>query len=185
MQRPTNHDFRIVHAWMEYAGAWWAWEQLDEMIQHDRPRAWRMVQVMVVYAPDQGLLGSVAAGPVENLFGLKSLMLQEAAKNPRFRICLGMTNGLPEELEPFAERETRLNEVQTTGAIKATPEEIGLMVAWFHHSDTSWASMLLDELNRERPDDAMFVLRLLLASADKYYPHLRETVFLHAFDTFV
>jgi len=169
---------------MENAGAWWAWERLHEMIEHDRQLAWRMVQVMVAYAPDQGLLASVAAGPVEDLFGLKQLMRQEAEINPRFRICLGMTNGLPEELEPFADRETRLEAVPTMNTSEATPEEIALMVAWFHHSDTSWAPMLLDELNRGRPDDALFVLRLLLASGDEY-PHLREKVFLEVFNTFV
>src|SRR5215468_3869402 len=108
MRRPTNFDYRIVHAWMENAGTSWAWERLHGMIASD---LWRLVQLMVAYAPDEGLLGSVAAGPVEDLMvgeSMKPLMRREAEMNPRFRICLGMTNGMPKELEAFEDRETRL-----------------------------------------------------------------------------
>jgi len=49
---------------------------------------------------------NVAAGPVEDLMSgeFVTLMRQEAEDNPRFRIYLGMTNDLAEELEPFADR---------------------------------------------------------------------------------
>src|SRR5688572_18351005 len=104
MRRPTNHDYGVAHAWMEHAAAWWAWERVH--VELDGPARWRMVQVMVAYAPDYGVLGYVAAGPVEDLMGgqFVKLMRLEAENNPRFRICLGMTHGLPEELEPFADR---------------------------------------------------------------------------------
>jgi hypothetical protein len=124
-----------------------------------------MVQVMVAYAPCLDVLALIAAGPVEDLFGLSKLMLDEAEKNPRFRICLGMTHGLPPELEP-------------------TPEEISLMTAYFHYFDTMWASSYFEELNTKQPEEALFILRLLLGSRE--YPYLREEeVFGDAFARFV
>jgi hypothetical protein len=184
MRKPTNFDFRIVHAWMENAGAFWAWERLQEMIENDRLRAWRMVQVMVACAPDRGLLGYVAAGPVEDLtLGdvVKPLMRQEAERNARFRICLGMANALPEELERLADRQTK--ELPAATAIQATQDEVALMVAYFHGSDTSWAPTFLEELTRNQPSEALFILRLLVAADE--YPHVRDSVFLHAFDAFI
>jgi len=142
-----------------------------------------MVQVMVAYAPCLDVLALIAAGPVEDLFGLTKLMLDEAEKNPRFRICLGMTNGLPPELEPFADRENRIPTLPPARPMDATAEEITLMTAYFHYFDTMWASKYLEELNGKQPDEALFILRLLLGSRE--YPHVREEVFRDAFARFV
>jgi len=176
----------MAHAWMDHAAAWWAWERVYDLVQNDKPAAWHMIQVMVAYAPDYGSLGSVAAGPVEDLMGGKylKLMREEAQSNPRFRICLGMTNGLPEELEPFAEKRNKLEVLPPSQSIEATPDEIKLMVAYFHHSDTGWASLLFSELNHNKPDEALFMIRLLLDQAEKYSPQLTEEVF-SAVDSFI
>jgi len=183
MQRPTNFDYKVVLDWQANKSLWWACERIFEILEHDRPAAWRMVQVMAAYAPSQDLLAVVAAGPIEDLFNLKELMRDEAEKNARFRICLGSTNGLPPELEPFADREKGITPLPPARPIDATPEEISLMTAYFHYSDTMWASAYLEELNRKQPDEALFILRLLLASRE--YPYVREEVFCDAFSRFV
>src|SRR5437762_2249983 len=58
------------------------------------------------------------------------------------------------------------------------------MVGYFHHHDTGWAFMLLEELTRRHPDEALFILGLLLKVSAEM-PPLREEIFLHAFDLFV
>ena len=57
------------------------------------------------------------------------------------------------------------------------------MTAYFHYFETMWASAYLEELNGKQPDDALFILRLLLASRE--YPHVSEEVFSDAFSRFV
>jgi len=183
MRKPTNFDYSVVLDWQANKTVNWASERMYEMLEHDRTGAWRMVQVMVAYAPSLDLLGLVAAGPIEDLFGLRQLMRDEAEKNARFRLCLGSTNGLPPELEPFADREKGITTLPPARPIDATPDEISLMTAYFHYFDTMWASAYLEELNRKQPDEALFILRLLLASRE--YPHVREEVFHDAFSRFV
>jgi hypothetical protein len=183
MRRPTNFEYKVVLKWQANRSLFWAWEQLQEMIKQDRLRAWRMVQVMVAYAPSGDLLAYVAAGPIEDLFGMKELMRDEAEKNARFRICLGMTYGLPPELEPFADREKEITKLPSARPIDASPEEISLMTAYFHQSDTMWASAYFEELNAKQPEEALFILRLLLESRE--YPDVREEVFQEAFASFV
>jgi hypothetical protein len=145
-----------------------------------------MIQVMVAYAPDSGTLGSVAAGPVEDMMGGEYLMLmqREAESSPRFRIALGMTNGLPKELEPFADRISDFEVLPPIQPIAVTPEEIELMTAYFHLSDIGWADLLFGELNRDNPTEAWFMLQLLLDKAEKI-PDLLEDVFVHAVSQFI
>ena len=185
MRRPTNFEFTLVHYWLEHAALWWVWNRLYELVRNDATRAWKVVQVMVAYTPTETILAHVAAGPVEDLMMHASLlpeMLREAETNARFRICLGMAYGLPEELKPFIDRETKIESVPTN-AVEGTAEEISLMVNWFQNAATSWAPRLFEEMSKNEPEDALFILRMLLAS-DKH-PHLRETVFDEAFGTFV
>ena len=130
MRRPTNFDYKVVLDWQANRSVSWAWEHMFEMLGHDRNAAWRMVQVMVAYAPSYDVLALVAAGPVEDLFGMKELMRDEAEKNARFRICLGFTHGLPPELEPFADRENDMPTLPSASPIDASPEEISLMTAY-------------------------------------------------------
>ncbi len=124
-----------------------------------------------------------SAGPIEDLFDLGELMRDEAEKNARFRICLGSTYGLPPGLEPFADRDEGITSLPAATPMEATHEEISLMTAYFHFFDTMWASAYLNELNEKQPDDALFILRLLLGSRE--YPHMREEVFRDAFSRFV
>jgi hypothetical protein len=110
-------------------------------------------------------------------------MRNEAEKNARFRICLGSIHGLPPELEPFADLEKGITTLPSARPMDATPEEISLMTAYIHYSDTLGIRIPREELNRKQPDEALFMLRLLLASRE--YPHVREAVFSDAFCGFV
>jgi hypothetical protein len=182
MREPTSYDYKVVDAWLAHTQAWWAWERLREMTAKDPLRAWRMVQVMVAYAPARILLANIAAGPVEDLMHrLVIPMGREAEVNPRFRICLGMARELPPDLEKLADRQTIIEHVPPI-KVDAAPEEIELMVGWFHHSDTFWAYSLFAELTKRRPEDALFILRLLLAS--DVSPPLRQSVFRDGFVAF-
>lgn len=117
MRKPTNFDYRTALDWLRHQRGFWAWERMHDLVCDDPHSAWRMVQVMVSYAPDIGTLGHVAAGPVEDLMGGEFLPLiqREAETNPRFRVALAMTNGLARELEPFAERKADFEELPPVG----------------------------------------------------------------------
>jgi hypothetical protein len=186
MRKPTNFDHSKVFDWLYNSRAFWAWERLYKFVSEDPHRAWRMVQVMIAYAPDKDILGVVAAGPVEDLMGgeFLPLMRQEAEANPRFRIALGMTYGLAKELEPFAERTADFEKLPPIQPLALTPEEIELMTAYFHQSDTIWAHSLFDELNRYNPPEALAMIQMLLDKAEKN-PDLLEDVFVHAVNSFV
>src|SRR5262245_20226316 len=95
MRTPTNFEYNVVLTWQENRTVFWFSDRMREL-EHDA--AWRLVQVMVAYAPSTDVLALIAAGPVEDLFGLVELMRDEAEKNARFRICLGHTYGLPPQL---------------------------------------------------------------------------------------
>jgi hypothetical protein len=157
-----------------------------ELVSEDPHRAWRMVQVMIAYSPDVGTLGYVAAGPVEDLMGgeFLPLMRQEAENSPRFRIALGMTNGLAKELEPFAQRTVDFEKLLPIQPLPLTPEEIELMTAYFRQHDTIWAGRLFDELNRYNPPEALFMLQMLLDKASEM-PDLLGKVFGQAVNPFV
>jgi hypothetical protein len=133
MRKPTNFDYRKVLDWLYNHRAFWAWERMYELVSEDPHRAWRMVQVMIAYAPDRGTLGVVAAGPVEDLMGgeFLALMRHEAETSPRFRIALGMTYGLAKELEPFAERTADFEKLPPIQPLPVTAGEIELMTAIF------------------------------------------------------
>jgi len=183
MRKPMNIEFGLAHAWLDHFEVFWAWEEMDRLIAQDRPGAVRMVQILVAYAPDEGALGCVAAGPVEELFAVP-FFLEEAKTNPRLRICLGMTNGLPENLVPFADRCSRTDSLPPMTPIDATPEEIRLMVGYFHYYDTFWAANMLEELTRRHPDEALSMLSILL-DLTRHEPHLRREIFSHGFELFI
>jgi hypothetical protein len=180
VSRPTSFDSSAVRDWQVNHDAFWAWEKIWDM---PAPERWRMVQVMVAYAPDRDVLATVAAGPVEDSFGLTELMRDEAEKNARFRICLGMAYGLPSELQPFVDHRKESEPLPPGNPVDATPEEINVMTAYFHHSDTMWAPAYFEDLNQRQPEEALFFLRLLLASRE--YPQVRTDVFSDAFARFV
>jgi hypothetical protein len=77
---PTGFDF-------------WAWEMARNLIHDDPPEAWRLILELVQKAPDQRVLGSVAAGELEEFILAHAAefigRIEEAARgNSRFKQAL-------------------------------------------------------------------------------------------------
>lgn len=178
----------IASTWLEHHGSTWAWEKLTDLIETEPVEAWAIVRLMVAHAPDSGALAAVAAGPVEDLLShdeMLEAMRAEAVENRRFRICLGGAYGLPDELQAHAEVSAVRKPLPAPhGYPESTAEQISLMVAWFHQSDTHWATTFLDERIKTAPDSAWSLLRLLLRLSDDVVDR-QEDVFLHGFEPFL
>jgi hypothetical protein len=182
MQEPTPLHYDLAHVWLCHTSSFSAWEEVHELNFGER---WHLVKVMLAYAPDYTALGSVAAGPVEDLASSDNiaLMVEEAKVNARFRVALGGAY-VPQELARFAERPGEHAVLPPPNAVDATPAEIALMTAWFHHDDTFWAAHKFEEWNKNEPEGAFQVLRALLKLTEDA-PHLRRDVFVHALDAFL
>src|SRR4051794_21393160 len=48
----------------------WAWEVVKTLVREQPEEAWLMILRLVVLSPDDRMLGSVAAGPLEDLLAL-------------------------------------------------------------------------------------------------------------------
>jgi hypothetical protein len=183
MRDPTPLHYGLAHDWLYHTSSFWAWEQVHELSFAER---WHLVKVMIAYAPDYSALCRVAAGPVEDLACNAAdipMMVEEAKINARLRVALGGAY-VPQELERVAERPGEHAVLPSANAVDATPEEIVLMTAWFHHHDTFWAAKRFEEWNKNAPEDAFQVLRALLKLTEDA-PHLRRDVFVHALDVFL
>jgi len=184
MKGPDNLDMRIARAWIDHTAAFWAWEELFNMGGAEK---WHMIQVMVACAPDLPTLLYVAAGPVEDMMlneSMRHAMRNEAETNPRFRICLRGANGLPEEFQQLADLQSAVEPLPPSNAVEMTAREAAVMVGYFHHHDTSWAATLLEERIEQDPDAAWTVLKHLVKVGDDAR-HMREDIFLHAFEPFI
>jgi hypothetical protein len=70
-----------------------AWETAVELVSIEPELAWRLVLLLVEMAPDDDLLGNVAAGPFEQLLcdharRLIERVEERAADDAKFRRCL-------------------------------------------------------------------------------------------------
>ena len=188
MDKPTTREMLLATTWLEHHGSTWAWEELNDLIRADPNAAWKMVQVMVAFGPDYGTLAAVAAGPVEDLLSDNENfepMRREAERSFRFRICLRAAYGLPHDLQRYTD-EVLPDEPLPPSVDTPVPsaDQVALMVAWFHHSDTDWARTFLDEQIRDDPGGAWTIVRLLLRLSDDT-PERREDVFLFAVEPFI
>ena len=188
MDKPTTREMLLATSWLDHHGSTWAWDELNDLIQADPLAAWRIVQVMVAFVPDYGTLAAVAAGPVEDLLSDNEdfePMRREVEINLRFRICLRAAYGLPDDLQRYADE--ALPDEPLPPSVDApipSADQVAVMVAWFHHSDTSWATTFLDEQIRDDPGGAWRIVRLLLRLSDDV-PERREDVLLFAVEPFV
>jgi hypothetical protein len=79
--RPTGFDF-------------WAWEVARDLIHDDPPEAWLLILELVHKAPDEKVLGSVAAGELEEFIlahaaNFIDQIEEEARSSSRFKAALG------------------------------------------------------------------------------------------------
>jgi hypothetical protein len=98
---------RVVEAWFVYHKTFWAWERVEDFVRNDPELAWRIVNLLIDAAPSDEVLGSIAAGPLEDLLREHGSQFvdrveERARQNERFRQCLAgvwMSRGeLPEDI---------------------------------------------------------------------------------------
>lgn len=85
---------RVVEAWFTYEKTFWAFERVHDLVSNDPDPAWRLIERLVAEAPDDDILGSVAAGPLEDFISDHGVHFIDrierwAAGDARFRRCLG------------------------------------------------------------------------------------------------
>jgi len=89
-----REDERIVASWFVCKDKDWASEALNELVREDPDKAWAVVELLVERADSDELLGSIAAGPLEDLLRKHGAMLvsrveEKARRDLRFKRCLG------------------------------------------------------------------------------------------------
>jgi hypothetical protein len=96
-------DNEIVAAYLSnYASrddsSFWAWQRMQEYVEKNPTKAWQLTLQLITAAPDNGALGYVAAGPLEDLLYARGpLFIDElerlAATDPKFLSALRLVAG--------------------------------------------------------------------------------------------
>lgn len=80
-----------------------AWEEVRDLVSSHPEDGWPLILDLIAEAPDDRVLASIAAGPLEDLlvnspeqFGDRAEV--EARRDPKFRRCLTGVWGLPASL---------------------------------------------------------------------------------------
>jgi hypothetical protein len=86
-------DERVVDSWFIREEAFWAWERVGDIVENDPQLAWRVILLLIGDAPSDEVLGSVAAGPLEDFLRLHCEHFIEhvearARTDDRFRMAL-------------------------------------------------------------------------------------------------
>jgi hypothetical protein len=99
---------KLIEDWVRYhiegpgapVSRFAASEKVDELVHTDPEVGWSIVLRLVEEAPDDLVLSSVAAGPLEDLLrkhgnAVLDRVEEEARRDPKFRRCLTGVWGLP------------------------------------------------------------------------------------------
>ena len=105
-RRRTLSEFREQDAESDRHG-FGACEAVDDMVRREPESAWLLILRLVELSPDDGVLASVAAGPLEDLLGLHPYVFidrveQLARSRRQFRRCLSGVWGwssIPEDVQ--------------------------------------------------------------------------------------
>jgi hypothetical protein len=191
VERPKTTSMMLAGTWVAHVTNEAAWDEMREVVDDDRERAWRLILAMVGCAPDYDVLATVAAGPVEDLIDRHGdwampMIAGEARNNVRLRICLGAAySELPADVSALVEGETTdVRDLAVDSELIVTGEDLALVMAWLHHSDTAWSSEFLKEMTENDPAAAWDVLRVLVAFADED-TRIRHDVFEDALHPFM
>jgi hypothetical protein len=89
---PPEYE-RVVEAWFAYERTFWAFERVNDLVSNDPDPAWRLIERLVAQAPDDDVLGAIAAGPLEDFISDHGIHFIDrierwAARDERFRQCL-------------------------------------------------------------------------------------------------
>jgi len=105
-RRRTLAEFREEDAESARNG-FWAWEAVHALVCERPEEAWLLILRLVELSPDERMLATVAAGPLEDLLGLHSHAFidrveERARTDARFRRCLSGVWGwttIPDEIQ--------------------------------------------------------------------------------------
>jgi hypothetical protein len=96
-------DEELVAAYLSHYATgddalFWAWQRMQEYVRTDPPKAWQLTLQLIAAAPDNGSLGLVAAGPLEDLlYARGQLFIDElerlASSDPKFLSALRLIAG--------------------------------------------------------------------------------------------
>jgi hypothetical protein len=191
VERPKALSMLLATDWVTHLTNEIAWEQMRDVVGSDPERAWRLIRAIVGFAPDYGVLCAVAAGPIEDFISchgesVMPMIAQEAMQNTRFRICLGAAYGdFPADLSARIEAETAdVRDLAIDPAATLSGEDLALVVAWLHQSDTAWSWTFLQDMTENDPAAAWDALRALAIFAEEDI-RIREEVFESAFEPFI
>jgi hypothetical protein len=89
----TSGDERIIASWFVSEDKRWASAALQDLVRDDPENAWVVIGLLVERA-DEDVLGSIAAGPLEDLLrehgaAMVSRVEAKARRDPVFKQCLG------------------------------------------------------------------------------------------------
>jgi hypothetical protein len=191
MTSPSTEQMMLASEWLDHFGSTWAWDDVNELVQEKPDAAWELILLMSAYAPDYGILSAIAAGPLEDFVhehgdAYAAQLSQEAARNGRFRACLRATYlDLPPDITQLVRSDTSgVSLPPSSSTVQPTPEQLRLMIAWFHHHDTHSASAKVNSLLKRDPDGSVELLRVLLILSDEKVD-LRDDVFLFVIEPFI
>lgn len=92
-QPQLDADERLIEGWFEYEESFWAFSALNDLIEEDTPLAWSITLELIARAADEGEIGLVAAGPLEDLIrghadAIWDELTTKAYEDPRLRTAL-------------------------------------------------------------------------------------------------
>lgn len=181
----------LASKWLTHLTNEAAWDAMNDVVENDPGRAWRLIRAVVGCAPDYDVLSAFAAGPVEDLISrhgesMMPVIAEEAKVNPRLRVCLRAAySEFSADLQILVESETAdVRDLAVDPQTTLTGEDLALVVAWLHHSDTAWSSEFLRSMTGNDPDAAWDVLRVLAVFAEED-TRVRRDVFERAFEPFI
>jgi len=181
----------LLLSWIANAESFDAFEKVDEMVRLKPEEAWRLIRDMIDIAPD-GLLGIIAAGPLENLLhehgkAFISRVTKAAATDSRFQRCLSGVwlfepKRLAEQIRRAATSPTKKGRRYSGRISKKRAHSIA---RWFYHSETAWTHSRLDELIRTDLDAAWRIILLLIRIAIEDQHDVLDEIDALAFDKLV
>ncbi len=85
---------QIVAAWYIHEETFWAWEEVNEIVERNVDEGWELVCCLVAATTDHEVLGTIGAGPLEDLIrkygaAVVDRVEAEARRNSDFRYTLG------------------------------------------------------------------------------------------------
>ena len=99
----ASADERILKAWFTYKRHFWSFDVMSTLVGEEPETAWAILLEMLRRTDDEWRIGSLAAGPLEDLVGPRmfDLIAAEARTNPKLRQALsGVWIGDEEEIRP-------------------------------------------------------------------------------------